>query len=320
MNERLVLAMDGSTHVSTAALLAPHDIGVAAAAAAGVFDSPGAVVSRQAPRWRVLAERGDADGRGQARALLRQLDDMLRETGHSPEDLAAIVVGSGPGTFTGVRIAVATARALALALDIPIVGVSTLSALAARVARAPLPVVPDVIVPVVDARRAQLFYGVYRRAERSGEYVRALPFGVCDRGALLSAVGPVPGETLIVGDVAAVDEAADGGAADGGGPGSAGSSGRPRGSVSFLPLAVEAKRLVVGQEALREPEEGASGCRLSGWLAGALAEPGGTGSGKGRPGDPGTPEAVKPIYVRAPDADIHITKMRDPWAEASQER
>ena len=30
-------------------------------------------------------------------------------------------------------------------------------------------------------------------------------------------------------------------------------------------------------------------------------------------GDPGTPEAVRPIYVRAPDADLHITKMKDPW-------
>jgi hypothetical protein len=34
-------------------------------------------------------------------------------------------------------------------------------------------------------------------------------------------------------------------------------------------------------------------------------------------GEPGSPEAVKPIYVRSPDADIHITKMRDPWAETA---
>jgi hypothetical protein len=40
----------------------------------------------------------------------------------------------------------------------------------------------------------------------------------------------------------------------------------------------------------------------------------------GRLGDAGTPEAVTPIYVRSPDADIHITKMKDPWAATSSGR
>jgi hypothetical protein len=81
-------------------------------------------------------------------------------------------------------------------------------------------------------------------------------------------------------------------------------------------MQVRAEDLVMGQGLLDEPGDGADGARLGGWLAGVLgAKPVGL-----KPGDPGTPEGVKPIYVRSPDADIHITKMRDPWAEAAPER
>ena len=66
---------------------------------------------------------------------------------------------------------------------------------------------------------------------------------------------------------------------------------------------------------LREPDGPSAGSRLIAWLeytgCGMAREPG------VKAGEPGSPEAVKPIYVRSPDADIHITKMRDPWAETA---
>jgi tRNA threonylcarbamoyladenosine biosynthesis protein TsaB len=295
MDERVVLAMDGATNVSTTALLA--------------------LGSEQCPR--VMARRMDLDSRGQARVLLRLVDDMLRETGRSPADIVAVVAGVGPGTFTGVRIAVATARALALALEIPIVGLSTLSALAAEAAglgECPAGVAPDVIIPVVDARRGQLFYGLYRRAgvaagERPGTvvpaprpaYVRTGPFAVCDRDALFSAIAPNGARTLIVGDVGGLEATTDG-------------------DVSLLPLQVRAEHLMIGQSALGEPGERAEGFRLDGWLAEVLARAGGERTSLWKAGVQGSPEAVKPIYVRSPDADIHITKMRDPWADAAAER
>ena len=288
MSDRVVVAMDGSTHLSTAALAAYEP-------AAG---------------WRALARRTDTDSRGQARVLLRLIDDMLTEMGLGPEDIAAVVTGIGPGTFTGVRIAVATARAVALALEVPVLGVSTLAALAAEAATPGMLLggaEPELIVPVVDARRGQVFHGLYRRLAGGAPgaeamFARSAPFAVCDRDALLSSL-PAGVETVVVGDVALL-ETPDGGA------------GVPE-TVHLHTLDVRAEHLIIGQDGLQEPDVPSAGSQLISWLEY-------TGCGMAREagvkaGEPGSPEAVKPIYVRSPDADIHITKMRDPWAETAPE-
>ncbi len=61
------------------------------------------------------------------------IDRLFKETGYKVQDLEAVAVSKGPGSFTGLRIGVSTARALAQALNIPAVGVCTLSALAEAV-------------------------------------------------------------------------------------------------------------------------------------------------------------------------------------------
>lgn len=83
-----------------------------------------------------------------ARALLEAVDALLREAGAEPADLGAIVVGTGPGSFTSTRIGLAVARGLGLGLGIRAAGVSTLDALAAARPGA---------FPVVDARRREVF-------------------------------------------------------------------------------------------------------------------------------------------------------------------
>jgi tRNA threonylcarbamoyladenosine biosynthesis protein TsaB len=112
----LVLAFDTATDVATSALLEDR---------------------------RVLGE-----GRSEPRALLAEVDRLLAAAGAQPADLDALVVGTGPGSFTSTRIGLATARGLALALELPVAGVSTLDALAAAAEDA---------YPVLDARRREVF-------------------------------------------------------------------------------------------------------------------------------------------------------------------
>ena len=91
----------------------------------------------------VLGERASA-----ARTVLQDIDALLRDVGAQAVDVDALVVGTGPGSFTSTRIGLAVARGLGLALDIPAAGVSTLDALAVAS--------PDAL-PVIDARRREVF-------------------------------------------------------------------------------------------------------------------------------------------------------------------
>lgn len=80
--------------------------------------------------------------------VLEALDALLRRGGVRDSQVEGIVVGTGPGSFTGLRIGLATARTLAFSLDIGLAGVSTLDALGAGA--------PDA-TPVIDARRREVF-------------------------------------------------------------------------------------------------------------------------------------------------------------------
>ena len=90
--------------------------------------------------------------------LMPLIDALLKESSIEREQLEAIAVAAGPGSFTGIRIGVSTARALAQGLGIPAVGVSTLQALAEAVAS------PGALIcPLLDARRDEVYCALYRR-------------------------------------------------------------------------------------------------------------------------------------------------------------
>ena len=80
--------------------------------------------------------------------VLEAADDLLREAAAERTDLTALAVGTGPGSFTGLRLGLAAARGLAFALDLQVAGVSTLDALAAGAPGA---------MPVIDAGRREVF-------------------------------------------------------------------------------------------------------------------------------------------------------------------
>jgi tRNA threonylcarbamoyladenosine biosynthesis protein TsaB len=112
----LTLAFDTATGVATSALVRDGD---------------------------VLGERASRPVR-----VLADAEELLEQAGAKPRELNRLVVGTGPGSFTGVRMGLATARGLAFALDLRLAGVPTLDALAAGA--------PGVL-PVVDAGRREVF-------------------------------------------------------------------------------------------------------------------------------------------------------------------
>ncbi len=77
----------------------------------------------------LVAEGRWAAGYRHGEELLTRVDEMLREQGVTLAELAGVVVGTGPGAFTGLRVGLATAKALARELAIPIAGIATSDAL-----------------------------------------------------------------------------------------------------------------------------------------------------------------------------------------------
>lgn len=106
-----------------------------------------------------------------AESLLGAVDAVCRMVGLMPTDLAAFAVAIGPGGFTGVRTALAAAKAMALSLDRPLIGISTLEALADQA--------PDfgLVAPMIDARRGDVFAALYRKQPAGLETLLAPELG-----------------------------------------------------------------------------------------------------------------------------------------------
>lgn len=122
----------------------------------------------------VAAQRCSRAERNHSILLLPEIDTMLKEAGIAPSELDAVAVGTGPGSYTGVRIGVTVAKTFAWSLGIPVIGVSGLEALAlGDRLRSEQTIAqgesggPAWYVPLLDARRGQAFCAVYA-ADRDG--------------------------------------------------------------------------------------------------------------------------------------------------------
>jgi len=104
----------------------------------------------------ILAEIDIGSGKNHAEVLLPALEDLLERTGISMADIDLLACTCGPGSFTGVRTGASTAKGIAMALGKPIVGVSTLEALAMNA----LPR-RGIVCTLLDARRGQIYAGSY---------------------------------------------------------------------------------------------------------------------------------------------------------------
>ncbi len=105
-----------------------------------------------------------------------EIGRMLEGAGKCLDDLSAIVVGLGPGSFTGLRVGLATARAIAFARGIPLVGASSLHAMALAAAREKSASLEqgDILVPLFDARKGEVYGGLFR-VTAGGEPAVELP-------------------------------------------------------------------------------------------------------------------------------------------------
>ncbi len=100
---------------------------------------------------RVVAGRSEARPRGHGERIAAMCVEVLREAEVRPADLDRVCVTIGPGSFTGVRIGLATARGYGVALGIPVVGITTLVAVAAPYWSA------GAVLAAHDARRGQVY-------------------------------------------------------------------------------------------------------------------------------------------------------------------
>jgi tRNA threonylcarbamoyl adenosine modification protein YeaZ len=141
----LVLALDTATPASTAALAEITGDGM-----------------------RGIAERRSVDARAHGELLAPEIAAVLEENNLRPRDLDAIVVGTGPGPFTGLRVGLATAASMGQALGIPTYGVCSLDALGRAAG-------PGRVLVATDARRREVYWATYADGVRTSDPAVAKP-------------------------------------------------------------------------------------------------------------------------------------------------
>lgn len=99
--------------------------------------------------------------RGHTKYLLPMIDQLLAEHKVAGNQLTAIAFGCGPGSFTGLRVAAGAVQGLAFGWDVPVIPISTLQALAYRAVLEQILEDDSYIVPILDARMSEVYWGVY---------------------------------------------------------------------------------------------------------------------------------------------------------------
>lgn len=125
---------------------------------------------------RLLGEIYQNTGLTHSQTLMVMAQDLLKQCGKTVEDISAVAVAEGPGSFTGVRIGVAAAKGFAWGGEIPCCGVSTLAAMAEMAG-----VFQGYLCPCMDARRSQVYNALFY--VNRGEIQRLTPdraIALCD--------------------------------------------------------------------------------------------------------------------------------------------
>ena len=217
----------------------------------------------------LVAEAAIHGTRTHSQKLLPMVTDLFARASLAPSDVDCFAVAVGPGSFTGLRIGVVTAKGLAFATGKPLVGISTLEALACTV-----PAWPGVVCPVIDARNRQAFCGFYRLPELPGQLpVPLAEDTVLSMDILAEQLAIFNQDVLLVGDCA----------------------------LTFCALIREKWQFVghVRHITAADPAFFTTRAATTARLA-ALRHPDGVSGASGEPGDP---LVVEPRYLRASQAE-----------------
>ena len=141
----------------------------------------------------LLAESYQNTGLTHSQTVMPMAESLIKSCGYTPQDIGAVAVAAGPGSFTGVRIGVAAAKGFAWGGEIPCYGVSTLEAMALH-----LGIHDGIICPVMDARRSQVYNALFR-AEH-GKLTRLQPDRAIALTDLAEELKTVSQPVFLVGD------------------------------------------------------------------------------------------------------------------------
>ncbi len=105
---------------------------------------------------KILCKEMAEEGYSHAERLHVFIEEIIKESGITFQDISAIAVSQGPGSYTGLRIGVSAAKGLCFALDIPLIAVDTLQVLASQAK-----VSNGLIIPMIDARRMEVYSAIF---------------------------------------------------------------------------------------------------------------------------------------------------------------
>lgn len=142
----LILGIDTSTKISSVAL----------------YDSENGIISKL--ELEVKFNHSDT--------LLKAIDTLFEFSKLKTSDIDRVAVGIGPGSFTGIRVGIGTAKGIAFAADKEIVGINSLEILAYGLSYS-----SDLIIPMIDARKERIYYGVYKYVDSKLKIVEKIKDG-----------------------------------------------------------------------------------------------------------------------------------------------
>jgi tRNA threonylcarbamoyladenosine biosynthesis protein TsaB len=153
---------------------------------------------------RIICSLESDEPRSQAAMTAPFIKQMLDQAGLKARDCDAVCVSKGPGSYTGLRVGVSTAKGIAFGAGIPLIGIGTLDILAAqgRMAASTIPGAPegifDFIVPLIDARRMEVYTAVY---DGTGKRLCEVAPRIIDQNSFASEIAP-SASVLYIGDAA----------------------------------------------------------------------------------------------------------------------